>query len=273
MTHLHAFVLGCLQGLTEFLPVSSSAHLYLAPWFLKWEEPGLAFDVFLHGGTAAALLFYFARDWWLLFKAGLISVIERKIGFHRERKLVWLLIIATIPGALAGLMLEHAIEAAFRAPLLIAASLALMGFLLYWVDGKYPSVKQLEEMTFKDALWIGFAQCLALVPGVSRSGSTITMGRLHGFHRPAAARFSFLMAFPITLGAFVHKLPEIKHLAAINALPWPFLINGFLASTITGLFAIHILLTYIRTADFRIFAWYRILLATAVLGWSLLCQC
>ncbi len=273
MTHFHAFVFGCLQGLTEFLPVSSSAHLLLFPWFFKWEDPGLAFDVFLHGGTAAALLVYFARDWWLLTKAGLLSVIERKIGFHRERKLAWLLIVATIPGGLAGLMFEHVVESAFRAPLLVAATLATMGFLLYWVDGKYPSIKHLEEMTFKEALWIGFAQCLALVPGVSRSGSTITMGRFQGFHRPAAARFAFLMAFPITMGAFLHKLPELKHLADSGALPWPFLINGFLTSTITGLMAIHLLLTYIRTADFRIFVWYRVLLAGAVLGWSLLCQC
>lgn len=273
MTHFQAFVFGCLQGLTEFLPVSSSAHLFLAPWFFKWPDPGLAFDVFLHGGTLLALLIYFAKDWWQLTKAGMLSVIERKIGFHRERKLAWLIIVATIPAGLAGLLLEKHIESAFRAPLLVAASLAMMGFFLYWIDGKYPSVRHLEEMTFKDALWIGFAQCLALFPGVSRSGATITMGRLQGFHRPAAARFAFLMAMPITMGAFLHKLPEVRHLAQQGALPWPILINGFLTSFLTGLFAIHALLTYVRSADFRIFAWYRVLLAGAILAWSLMCGC
>ncbi len=273
MTHFQALVLGVVQGLTEFLPVSSSAHLFLVPWFFKWKDPGLAYDVFIHGGTLMALLLYFARDWWQLLKAGLISIVERKIGFHRERKLAWLIVVATIPAGLAGLFLEHAIEQMFRVPLLMACSLALMGFFLYWIDGKYPSSRQIEEMTFTDALWIGFAQCLALIPGVSRSGSTISMGRLRGFQRQASARFAFLMAMPITLCAFLHKLPEIKRLAAEGTLPWPLMINGFLASFVTGLLAIHLLLAYVRSADFRVFAWYRVLLAGAVLGWSLLCAC
>ncbi len=273
MTHFQAFVLGALQGLTEFLPISSSAHLLLAPWFFGWKDPGLAYDVFIHGGTLLALLVYFGRDWWQLIKAGLLSIIERKIGFHRERKLAWLIVVATIPAVCAGLLLEKTIEAHTRTPLLVAASLSFLGLLLYWIDGKYPAIKHLEEMTFKDSMWIGIAQCFALFPGVSRSGSTITMGRLQGFHRPAAARFSFLLAFPITLGAFLHKLPEVRALAQQGALEWPLLITGFVTSAATGLLAIHLLLAYLRSADFRVFAWYRVLLGGAVLVWSLLCGC
>lgn len=273
MTIFQAFILGLLQGLAEFLPVSSSAHLFLAPWFFKWEDPGLAFDVFLHGGTLIALLLYFGRDWIGLIKAGIASALERKIGFDRERLLFWLLVIGSIPGALAGLKFEHVVEEVFRNPLLVAINLALLGFLLYWVDGKYASLRSLEELTPKDALWIGIAQAFAIFPGVSRSGSTITMARLRGVSRESAARFSFMLALPITGGAVVHKLPEVRHLAATGTLPWGYLITGFVASAVSGLLAIHVLLTYVRIADYRIFAWYRVALAAFVVLWSLYCNC
>ncbi len=274
MSTFQSFVLGLVQGLTEFLPVSSSAHLELTRWFLGWPDPGLAFDVFLHGGTLVALLVYFFQDWWQLTKAGLASLIERKIGFDRDRLVFWLLVLGTIPGALAGVAFEHKIEASFHgAPLLIAVNLAALGFLLYWVDGKYASLRNFEELGSKDAFWIGIAQAFAIFPGVSRSGSTITMGRLRGLSREAAARFSFLLATPITAGAVLHKLPEVRHLAAAGTLQWGSLITGFIMATIAGLLTIHLLLQYLRFADFRVFAWYRVLLAGGVVGWSLYCKC
>ena len=200
-------------------------------------------------------------------------MLERKIGFERDRLLVWLIVVATIPAAAAGVLLEHHVETVFRQPLLVAISLALLGFLLYWIDGAYAASRTTDELGFKDAIWIGVAQACALFPGVSRSGATITMGRMRGMTRDAATRFAFLLAFPITLGAFVHKLPEVRALAGSEQLPWLQLAVGFVSSAVWGLIAIHGLISYVRIADFRLFAWYRLVLAVVVVIWSVLCRC
>jgi len=269
MTVLQAFILGTVQGLTEFLPISSSAHLVLFPWFLKWQDPGLAFDVFLHLGTLVAVAVYFFNDWLGLAKAGVMSIVDRRIGFDRERLLFWLLVLGSIPAGIAGLLFHQQVEEIFRDPLLIAVPLAAVGFLMYWVDGNYPALRHVDELSFKDAFWIGIAQACALIPGVSRSGSTMTMGRLRGLTRESAARFSFLMSFPITLAAVAYegkKLAETGGYGISNEC----LIAGFGASAFFGLLSIHVLLRLLRTADFRIFAWYRVMLAAGIIIWSLL---
>lgn len=269
MTVLQAFILGTVQGLTEFLPISSSAHLVLFPWFLKWHDPGLAFDVFLHLGTLVAVFTYFFSDWLGLVKAGIMSIVDRRIGFDRERQLFWLLVLGTIPAGLAGILFHHEVEEYFRDPLLIAVPLAAVGFLMYWIDGNYPSLRHVDELSFKDAFWIGMAQACALVPGVSRSGSTMTMGRLRGLNRESAARFSFLMSFPITLAAVVYEGKKLAEQTG-GGISNDCLVAGFLASAFFGLLSIHVLLRLLRTADFRIFAWYRVLLAAGIVIWSVL---
>lgn len=271
MHAFQAFILGMVQGITEFLPISSSAHLVLVPWFFGWKDPGLAFDVFLHLGTLLAIVGYFFKDWWRLLSAGIASVVERRIGFDPDRVLFWQIVAATIPTLLIGFLLHDKAEAEFRSPLLIAVALALVGFLMYWIDGNYPSLRQLPELRITDAVLIGLAQGCALVPGVSRSGSTMTMARLRGFNREAAARFSFLLSVPITFAAEVFKFRDI--IATINQtaasqVSSSYLWVGFVSSFVFGVLAIHFLLMFLRFADFKIFAWYRILLAAIVVLFS-----
>lgn len=269
MTLFQAIILGIVQGITEFLPVSSHAHLILFPWFFKWPEPGLAFDVFLHSGTLIATLVYFFRDWWGILRAGLQSIVERKIGFDRDRRLFWAIVLGTIPAALAGLFLHDFVEA-HRSPLLIAVALASVGFLIYWIDGKYTALKSLEEMSISDALWIGLGQAFALIPGVSRSGSTMAVARLRGVNRETSARFSFLLSLPITGAAFLFEFRKFgQGQGDLVHLPTAYLVAGFVSSLLMGLFSIHFLLQYLRNADFRIFAWYRLVLAIVIVVLSI----
>jgi undecaprenyl-diphosphatase len=270
MTIFQSVVLGLVQGLGEFLPISSSAHLILVPWFLKWQDPGLAFDVFLHMGTLLALLIYFFKDWCLLAKAGFESVIERKIGFDRNRLMFWMIVVGTIPGAIAGLLLAKQAETIFRNPLLIAIPLCSVGFLLYWVDGKYPAIRNIDELKIKDALWIGLAQAFAVIPGVSRSGATMTMARCRDVNREASARFSFMLCFPIILAAGLFEGRHLVNDSGELILSLHSLLAGFIASALSGLLAIHFLLRWVRSADFQIFAWYRILLAGIIVLWSVI---
>ncbi len=269
MTIFQSFVLGAVQGITEFLPISSSAHLILFPWIFGWKDPGLAFDAFLHLGTIVAVFFYFAGDWFRLIKAGFLSIIERKIGFETDRLLFWLLFFGSIPAGIAGYLFNQQAEDTFRSPLLIAMTLAGVGFLLYWVDGRYPSTRKIEDLRGKDAFWIGIAQACAIVPGVSRSGSTMTMARFLSISREAAARYSFLLSFPITLAAGVMKGREVFQHSAAEAIPSSMLATGLAASLVFGLISIHVLMRFLRVADFALFAWYRILLGGAIVGWSL----
>src|SRR5436305_2491944 len=181
-----AVIFGIVQGLAEFLPISSSAHLTLLPWALGWEDPGLAFDVALHWGTLAAVLAVFWRDWIRLISAGLFQK-----GADNDKRLFWGLVISAIPGAIAGKLLDHWAEENLRAPLLIACTLAIMGVLLWVADRVGRKDRGLDQMTIGRALSIGVAQAFALIPGVSRSGSTITLGLFEGFTREEIARFSF----------------------------------------------------------------------------------
>ena len=204
ISYFHAIILGAVQGLAEFLPISSSAHLILVPWLFKWQDPGLAFDVALHLGTLLALLIYYREDWIAMAR----SVTG---GQSAERRLLQLIIVASIPGAIIGLAFEKQAETTFRSPLLIAIAMAVLAVLLWLFDKLSPQKRTMSEMTYRDALVIGFSQALAIIPGVSRSGATITMARAVRIERGDSANFSFLMATPIIAGAGLVEARKLVH--------------------------------------------------------------
>ena len=256
MSTLQAAILGLVQGLGEFLPISSSAHLVLIPWLFKWNDPGLTFDIALHIGTLIAVAIYFWKDWLKLITKGLTDIRST------EGKLFWYLVAATIPGAVVGFLLEKKAETIFREPVLIATMLILLGVLLYWADRK--SVKHIEmnRITFRISLFIGLSQALAIIPGVSRSGITMTMGLLMGLTREGAARFSFLLAAPIIFGAALVKLPFLISNPSIITINF---IIGILVSFVIGILSIGFLLRYVQTKNFLPFAWYRFILGSLVI--------
>jgi undecaprenyl-diphosphatase len=256
-----AIVLGVVQGLSEFLPISSSAHLALIPWLLHWPDPGLAFDVALHFGTLLAVLWYFRVEWMALINAAVRIVATRRVEGEEQRRVIFL-IIATIPGAIAGLALESYAENAFRDPRLIAMFLMLMGALLWWVDKAAGRDRPLEAMRWSDALLVGLAQMFAILPGVSRSGSTITAGRALRLTREGAAVFSFLMSMPIIAAAAVLKVPQVLRTEGLSA---P-LVAGVLASALSGWLAISVLLRFVVRRSYGVFAWYRIVVGAIVLA-------
>ena len=261
MTLFQAAVLGFIQGLTEFLPVSSSAHLALAPWLFGWEDPGLAFDVALHLGTLMALLWFFRSEWRALIIAGLALVRHRRVQNEDQRRVI-LLAIATVPGGIAGKLLDPYAESTFRSPALMATMLIIMGIVLWTVDRQAPADRPLEAMKKRQALAIGLAQVFALLPGVSRSGSTITAGRALRFDRKSAAVFSFLMSMPITGAAVVFKLPEaLRTTGSLEALA-----VGVLAAALSGWLAIAVLLRYVSRHGYGVFAVYRVALGVVVLA-------
>jgi undecaprenyl-diphosphatase len=261
MSIFEALVLGVIQGLAEFLPISSSAHLALAPWVFGWRAGGLAFDVALHIGTLVAVLWYFNQEWRNLGVACLGLARKGRAESDEERRVIYL-VLATIPGALAGLILEDQAESTFRDPVLIATALMVMGVLLWAVDRLAARDRGLTSMRWADALLIGMGQMFAIIPGVSRSGSTITTGRALRFSRESAAVFSFLMSAPITFAAIVLKVPDA--LRERNILT-P-LIVGILASALSGWLAISVLLKLVARRGYGIFAAYRLLLAGAILA-------
>lgn len=260
MNVLHALVLGIVQGLAEFLPISSSAHLSLVPYVFGWEDPGLAFDVALHLGTLAAVLWYFRLEWIALTRAGFQILLSRKIETDEQRRALFI-VIATIPGAIGGLVLQKYAETVFRDPKITAVALIVMGTLLWAADRFARQARELTNFRWTDALLIGIAQVFALIPGVSRSGSTMTAGRALGFDRTSAATFSFLMSMPITAAAAVVKVPE----ALREGITLPIVV-GILASGISGWLAISVLLRYVSTKSFGVFALYRWVLGLAVLA-------
>ncbi len=260
LTIWQAFVLGALQGLTEFLPVSSSAHLSLTPWAFGWTPPGLGFDLALHVGTLVALFWYFRVEWRNLFLGGLKLLRHRGVVDDASRRASFI-IIATIPAATAGLVLEEYAETIFRAPVITAIALIIMGVLLWFVDARARRDRDRASMTWRDALLVGCAQIFALVPGVSRSGATITAGRALGFDRSTAAVFSFLMSMPIILGAAIFKIPDALAESGIT-LP---LVVGVATAALSSWLAIAVLLRYVARRSYGVFAAYRVLLGAVVL--------
>ena len=238
------------------MPISSSAHLVLVPWFFRWTDPGLTFDVALHVGTLVAVVLYFWRDWWQLIIKGFTDVRSTK------GRLFWYLAAATVPGAAAGYLLEEKAETVFRSPALIAVMLILMGILLYWADRRSAKNIEMNHITFGASILIGISQALAIIPGVSRSGITMTTGLLTGMTREGAARFSFLLSTPIILGAAMVKLPHVISNSSMITLSF---VIGMLVSCITGIVSIGFLLRYVQTKNFLPFAWYRFILGALVL--------
>jgi undecaprenyl-diphosphatase len=256
LSTLQAAVLGLVQGLGEFLPISSSAHLVLIPWLFKWNDPGLTFDIALHIGTLIAVVIYFWKDWLRLITKGLTDVRST------EGRLFWYLVAATIPGAIVGFLLEKKAETIFREPILIATMLILLGVLLYWADRKSTKYIEMNRITFSTSLFIGLSQALAIIPGVSRSGITMTMGLLMGLTREGAVRFSFLLSAPIIFGAALVKVPHL--ISNSSEITINFII-GILVSFVTGILSIGFLLRYVQTKNFLPFAWYRFILGSLVI--------
>jgi undecaprenyl-diphosphatase len=262
-------VLGIVQGLTEFAPVSSSGHLILVPWLFHWsiltnESLNKTFDVALHVGTFGGALAYFWRDIAKYLVAWVRSIRRRSVSGADER-VAWFLVIGTIPGALAGALFEDVIEEKLGQPWLIAVMLAVFGVVLYLVDRRARQTRQLGHLRLGDALTIGLAQAVALQPGVSRSGVTISAGRALGLAREPAARFSFLLSLPIIGGAGIYK--GFKLVTGAEHIPsgftWPF-VWGMVASAVSGFLVIWGLLAYLRRRDFAPFVLYRLAAAAVV---------
>lgn len=262
MTIFQALVFGIVQGLGEFLPVSSSAHLILVPWLFGWQDPGLGFDVMLHLGTLAAVLIYFRHDLRLLMQGFWHSLFRstRNLRNNSSQRLAWFLIIASVPGAIIGKLLEEQAENAFRNPMLIAVTVSGFGLILLAADRFGRKHKQIDNIHWWEAVLIGLGQALAIIPGVSRSGSTIAAGLGLGFQREDAARFSFLMSIPIIFGA---GLVKIRHLS--GNVGFVELAVGFFASAVFGFLSIRYLLRYVAKHDFKIFVWYRLVFAVLIM--------
>jgi undecaprenyl-diphosphatase len=277
-----AIVLAVIQGVAEFLPISSSGHLIIVRRLLGWNELSaaheLSFDVALHFGTLLSVLFYFRRTWFQIVRAALggkvvrfsesgassadLTVEEQK----EERLLLWFLAIATIPGAIAGKLLEHSAEDYFREHIFLTAAALIVVALLMWLGEKIGRLdKPLTRISFADSLIVGVAQAFALIPGVSRSGSTITAGLFRGMRREAAVRFSFLLATPIIAGATLVKAHELHKEGLPAGMHMPFLV-GILVSAVVGYAAIAWLIRYLQAKSLRVFIIYRIVAGIVVIA-------
>ena len=258
---IHSIILGIIQGLTEFLPVSSSAHLNLFPWVFGWENLSEGMDVALHIGTLLALIIFFFKDWINLIVAGYKQVVKKERT--TDGRVFWYLVFATIPAGILSLVLDKISEKLIGdnlnvEMLIIGITLMVMGIVLYLVDKKAKSEIKYEKMTLKQAVLIGISQALAAAfPGVSRSGITMTVGRGLKLDRESAAKFSFLLATPITLAAVVFDLTSFTFDLA--------LILGILASFLVGLFVIKFLMSYLKKGSFKIFAIYRVIIGIIIL--------
>lgn len=277
MLFFPSLVLGLVQGLAEFLPISSSAHLILVRWAAGWTDPvlnRLSFDVALHLGTLTALLIVFAADWRRLAAAGWAGLKERRLGGDPDRRLAWFLVAASVPGALAGALAEGLVQQAFHelplapaALLTMAAVIAGAGLLLWLADARGRRGRDLGRLTWVDAGLIGLAQALAIFPGVSRSGATITAGLFLGLDRPSAAKFSFLLSAPIIAGGGVKGLIDLAREAAAGGVSTNELLIlpvGFVAAAVSGFVCIRFLLSFLNRHSTRVFAWYRLALGAAV---------
>lgn len=259
MSIIQSIILGIVQGVGEFLPISSSAHLVLVPYLFGWEESGLAFDVALHFGTLLAVLAIFFKDWWNLFMGAVRKVTKKEDS--TENKMFWYLVIATIPGALVGFILDDVIENVFRKQIwLIALALAVMGVLIYvgdkWASKHYKKETSFDKITLKQAFIVGCSQALAVIPGFSRSGTTILTGRLMGISKEAVTKFTFLLSVPIIFGATILKVGDLTFSIEV--------VVGVLTSFVVGVLSIKFLLSYIKKHDFSVFAFYRVILALIV---------
>lgn len=255
MTVFDGVLLGLLQALGEFLPISSSAHLVLLPFFRGQAYQGITFDILMHLATLLAVLLYFAKDWFFILKDGLTR------PKTKEGRTLWLLALATVPAGLAGVLFKDQVETVFRSPVPIALCLMIFAVIL-WLADRQAAAQNRTELDLKTVLLIGCAQALALMPGVSRSGITITAALLLGFSRSQSARISFLLSAPVIGGAAVLELSHLSW-ADVNApLVW-----GFVSAFLGALAVIGGLMRYIKTHSFTVFVIYRLLLGMLILGW------
>lgn len=278
MTLVQAIGLAVVQGLTEFLPISSTAHLILVPWFIGWQDPGLTYDVVLHAGTLLAVFTYFARTWWALLMALLFRMrdlcrpqparsnpptdsMDVALNFDLLRALA----VGTLPAAFAGYYLESLAESAFRSPALIAVMLIGVAVLMWAVDRRVTLTRTMETVRFKDALTIGMAQAVAIIPGTSRAGITIVAGLYRDLTRESAARFSFLLATPIIAGATLKKGLELVKLGLPPGVAGTDFAVGFVVSAIVGFAAIAFLVRYLQDRTLKIFVAYRLVLGALIL--------
>lgn len=260
MSLLEAIIYGIVQGLGEFLPISSTAHITLAPWLFGWKDPGLAFDIALHMGTLVAVVIFFWKDWIRLIKAGLTDVKST------DGKLFWYIVLACVPGGIFGVLFEDYIETTFRNPLMIGIMLIVMGFVLYVADKYSKSEVVLKDIGLKRSFLIGVSQALAMLPGVSRSGITMAAGRALEVKREDAARFTFLLSTPFIFLSGVYKA---KDLLSVSVEPLPFIV-AIATSGIVGAISIKFLLSYLKRNGFGIFAVYRLILGVVVIAVALL---
>lgn len=280
MALFHSTILGAIQGITEFLPISSSAHLVIVPYLFGWPYSGLGFDVALHLGTVIAILAYFWRDWMNIIANAVKPKIknpkpksfelkaneaneasEANKAMSYPKNLLWQILVATIPAAIVGYFIQKYVESIFHSPLIIAVNLATFGVILWLVDKYAGKSNKLKLISYNQSFLVGLAQSFALIPGVSRSGITMVASRAIRLDRESSARFSFLLGTPAMIGAFIFEAKDFT-LATFNLS----FIFGLLASTIFGFLAIKYLLQYLKRGSFAVFTWYRIILAAIVIA-------
>ena len=259
MDLLQAIIYGMIQGLGEFLPISSTAHITLAPWLFGWKDPGLAFDIALHMGTLLAVAIFFWKDWIRLITAGFTDIKSK------DGRLFWFIMLACIPGGIFGVLFEDKVETIFRNPLLIGIMLIIMGIVLYLADKLSKTEVALKDIGFKRSFLIGVSQAIAMIPGVSRSGITMATGRVFKLSREDAARFTFLLSTPFI---FLSGLYKAKDLISVPIELMPFLV-AIVTSGIVGAFSIKFILEYLKSKGFGIFAVYRVILGTIVIAVAL----
>ena len=263
MNFFQSIFLGAVQGITEFLPISSSAHLIIVRWLFYWQDPGIAFDVVLHFGTLIGVVWFFFPRWINIFKAVFSRKSDQEIKFNR--KLFWMIVVATIPAGLAGFFFNNFIESRLRSPMVVGITMIAFGILLY-IGDRFVSY-EFQVMSFKKIRWwrsvvIGFSQALALIPGVSRSGITMTTGLFSGLDRKTAAEFSFLLATPIIFGAGVKEIPTLIGSGGLSTS----LFLGFISSAIFGFLAVRFLIKHLEKGSYKPFAWYRVAVGILIVG-------
>ncbi len=270
MNFLQALFLGVLQGITEFLPISSSAHLVLAPFFFGWQIPDeqiFPFDVLVQVGTLVAVIVYFRKDLISILTEVIQGLVKRQPFVSSSSRLGWLLVLASLPAGIAGILLKDVVEAAFKSPTSVAFFLIGTALLLWIAESIGKRNRDISSLGWLDAIWIGIGQALALFPGISRSGATIASGMSRHFNRPAAARFSFLMSIPVMAAAGLIGLIDLLEVPDLAAF-LPIMITGFLSAAGIGYLSIHWLLCFLARRSLRPFAVYCLLLATITLIFS-----